>query len=163
MENWNKVVRIGTVEIDARPVSVFCKIKMENGTLSITGVEGPKRNGDAVGSCGQIVMSLQAPNVTPAPGWKLDTIARFLDIWREWHLNDIQAGTPAQTAALKDMPAAKHPVSHYSAACAFLKERGLNPDNGYQYGSAWLKVAVPDDVVAWLRALPDTDRKPAWV
>ena len=46
----------------------------------------------------------------------------------------------------------------------------MNPDpdfvhNGkpYKYGSAWLKIEVPADVLAWLAALPDTDRAPAWV
>jgi len=34
---------------------------------------------------------------------------------------------------------------------------------GYKYGSEWKKEAVPADVLEFLRALPDTDVKPAWV
>lgn len=34
---------------------------------------------------------------------------------------------------------------------------------GYSYGSAWLFEPVPDDVLEWLIALPDTDKTPAWV
>ncbi len=37
------------------------------------------------------------------------------------------------------------------------------PICGYKYGSAWLKRAVPQDVLDWLFALPDTTTQPAWV
>jgi hypothetical protein len=37
------------------------------------------------------------------------------------------------------------------------------PVCGYKYGSAWLYEEIPADVIAWLQALPDTDRKPAWI
>jgi len=30
-------------------------------------------------------------------------------------------------------------------------------------GSAWLTEQVPDQVLEFLRSLPDTDRTPAWV
>lgn len=34
---------------------------------------------------------------------------------------------------------------------------------GHKYGSGRLKEEVPADVLDWLRSLPDTTRKPAWV
>jgi len=34
---------------------------------------------------------------------------------------------------------------------------------GYQYGSAWLKEDVPEDVLQELMNFPNADRKPAWV
>ena len=34
---------------------------------------------------------------------------------------------------------------------------------GYKYGSKWLKVEVPGDVLEFLESLPDTDKAPAWV
>lgn len=37
------------------------------------------------------------------------------------------------------------------------------PECGYKYGSAWRKEDVPEDVLEFLRSLPDTDKKPAWV
>jgi hypothetical protein len=37
------------------------------------------------------------------------------------------------------------------------------PVCGYKYGSQWLKVDVPADALDFLRNLPDTDKKPAWV
>lgn len=37
------------------------------------------------------------------------------------------------------------------------------PVCGYGYGSKWLREEVPKDVVDWLKQLPKTDLKPAWV
>ena len=33
---------------------------------------------------------------------------------------------------------------------------------GYKYGSAWLRVEVPADVIEWIFSRPDTDKQPAW-
>jgi hypothetical protein len=81
---------------------------------------------------------------------------RIIDVWRAWHLNDMKAGSPAQEAWLKTNPVkAVYPESHYEKAGAALAAAGLNPDpscihNGapYRYGSAWLKVELPTDVIA---------------
>lgn len=37
------------------------------------------------------------------------------------------------------------------------------PVCGYKYGSSWLTEEVPEDVLQWLKDLPDTKRQPAWV
>lgn len=37
------------------------------------------------------------------------------------------------------------------------------PVCGYKYGTSWKKEEVPEDVIEWLFALPDTEVKPAWV
>lgn len=37
------------------------------------------------------------------------------------------------------------------------------PVCGYKYGTSWLMEEVPEDVIDWLFALPDTTVKPAWV
>lgn len=160
----NKVVRIGK----GASGNVFCNIKFVDGRLSITGVEGPKRNGDCVGGCGQIDM--HPWGITQyAPGWSPELEAQFREVWGAHHLNDMQAGSPAQRAFLKVNPITDR-LNHYEASCAALEAADLNPDpnylhNGkpYRYGSAWLKMDVPAEVVAFLEALPDTDITPAWV
>lgn len=88
---------------------------------------------------------------------------RILAVWREWHLNDLTAGSPAQEAWLKANPIeAKYPESHYDKASKALAEAGLNPDPNYQhdgkpykYGHAWLTREIPADVAAeiesWLQ------------
>jgi hypothetical protein len=81
---------------------------------------------------------------------------RILAVWRDWHLNDMRAGSPAQQAWLKANPVeAVYPESHYEKACKALAEVGLNPDPGhlhngkpYAYGSAWLTEEIPAETVS---------------
>ena len=62
-ENFNKVIRIGTVTEGPASASVFCSIKFTDGKLSITGVVGPRASGNCAGSCGQIECSTQTSAV----------------------------------------------------------------------------------------------------
>lgn len=106
-----KIVRIGTVPtFNNRRVSVFCKVETstDKGSLgkerlSISGVVGPMHNGDSHGSCGQIDNTLREHlsknEITFAEGWDADKLLRFLDIWDEWHLNDLKPYDSAMKAA----------------------------------------------------------------
>jgi len=78
---------------------VFCKIKYENKKLSITGVEGPNRNGNCKGSCGQIY-PLVSVNINTLECWSQEKLNRFNRIWDRWHLNDMNAGTVEQETFL---------------------------------------------------------------
>lgn len=256
METFEKIIRIGTQkeyntrgqEVDA---DIFCKIeyraKKEAGKfeLSITGVIGPKSNGDALGGCGQIRMNSMAEieKIKPAPQWTKAKIKQFMQIWDEWHLNDMNACTPEMKAAgwdklaskeifkysfsmtsdnrkrLEDVrkrceyaaikgevatlteeekrllqsPAYKDVYAYELPAAPEFMEQSMDfytnyktpkvekktlgwvrveehPDgllgrmlNGKGYGCAWYYEPVPDDVLEWLKALPDTDKTPAWV
>jgi hypothetical protein len=173
-QDFTKVVRIGVIkpEYTMTGYSVFCKIKYKGGNLSISGVEGPNRHGGARGACGQINMRLKPTGFTSfAKGWDASKVAQFLKIWDAWHLNDMNAGTPKQTALLKAKfytEDRKYPENDYTHACEFLDAHGLlidkHPVTGedYRYGTACLKVAVPEGVLTWLKALPDTDHKNTW-
>ena len=173
-DNFTKIIRIGTYLPEWRktPFSVFCQIQFRDGRLSITGVEGPLPSGNAAGSCGQIDDILREYEIARwgfANGWNESLLQRFLDAWCEWHLNDMKAGSPAQEAFLKANPITDR-LNHYEAAVVALAKAGLTPDpnysvNGapYVYGSAWLRTEVPADVLDFLRSLPNTDKKPAWV
>lgn len=163
--DFNKTVRLGTqATYGGRRYSVYCRIKYTSGELSICGVEGPLASGNALGGCGQIDMTLKAKDIEPAPGWTEDKIARFLSLWDRWHLNKMRAGSPAQEEWLRKNPVkAIYPESHYDKAKAALEVAGLQPDDGYSYGSAWCNETVPDEIVQELQDLPETDRTPAWV
>ena len=127
-------------------------IDWDGKNLSITGSEGRDRGG-------QIIVDpwdLQEY----AEGYSPELVAQLRDIWERWHLNDLQAGSPAQTAYLDAHPVTDR-LNHYTKACEALKSAGLNPDpnyihNGkpYAYGSAWLRVEVPEDALQFLHALP---------
>lgn len=167
---FRKVVRLGTQESHGgRWYSVFCKIEYTGGRLSITGVEGPTQGGNAVGGCGQIYDGIRPGYMRFAPGWTLARLVEFLRIWRRWHLNDMRPGSPAQREWLRQHPEVG---TDYTERCEALAAAGLNPDPSfpygaegkpYAYGSAWLTEEVPAEVLDFLRALPDTDRQPAWV
>lgn len=142
---------------------LFIEITWDDTRLSVTGVEGPKPNGDAAGSAGQCVDALRRIG-TYSPGWDAVACERLATIWDRWHLNDCQAGTPAQTALLRDK-ASEYPgwpASHFDWSKTTLAAHGLQPDNGYSYGSAWLAVEVPADVLAELQAFPDSERVHPW-
>lgn len=91
----NKIVHVGSYE----RYGVYCRIRTEekectllDGTqvevtvLSITGVVGPRSNGDAyeAGQCCDTVRQC-----TPGAGWTADMVQRLCDIWGKYHLNDM--------------------------------------------------------------------------
>lgn len=134
--------------------NVFITISYINKRLSLTGVEGPDSRGNCKGSCGQIrdtLVRLTAPHFTK------ETLDQLKQIWDRWHLNDMKAGTPAQEDYLRENYKER---CDYTKACEVLQEAGLNPDNGYKYGSAWLFEEVPEDVINFLASFPDTDLLP---
>jgi hypothetical protein len=89
-----KVLRPGAIRVGGRTAAVFVKAKFKAGNLSITGVEGPMSNGDAIGSCGQIDMHLRdlpaSEWTTLAPGWTAEMLAKLFAVWDEWHLNGMR-------------------------------------------------------------------------
>lgn len=147
-QQFEKVVRLGTAKTcGGRHYSIYAKIKFDGKKLSISGVEGPLPSGNCLGGAGQIDM--HKPIVeTLAPGWSRSTLKRFWDTWARWHLNDMQAACEHQRAKGETYK------THPDAIC---------PDCNYSLGSKWLTEAVPDDVLQFLVALPETDKTPAWV
>lgn len=164
-ETISKTIRVGRVPCYPVKADLFCKIKIEDGRLSICGVIGSMGNGNALGGCGQIDMEFAHRNpadndkrysnpITPeqiefAPCWSVDLWLDFLDVWSKWHLNDMRAGCEHQRKM-----GWKIYEEHPSEPC---------PLCGYKYGSKWLREELPASVIEFLQALPDTDRQPAWI
>lgn len=91
-------------------------------------------------------------------------IARFT--WNEYHLNDLNAGTPKQTAAIKQWKLINK--YDYTAACEYLKSIGLYEDfeidglacaggfpedvlsgkRGYRYGESRIFRPIPAEIIA---------------
>jgi hypothetical protein len=146
MQAFKKTVFVGITDAGSLKVS----IDWDGQRLSITGTEGRD-------SGGQIIMhpwNFQ----TYATGYSAETVAKLRDIWERWHLNDMQAGSPAQTAFLKANPVSR--IEHFTEASQELKAAGLNPDPNYlhkgkpyHYGSAWLFVEVPAEALQYLHDL----------
>ena len=87
-----------------------------------------------------IVESKEA-NLTP------DEAKELRSLWDKNHLNDLNAGTHAQTESLTRMPES-NALDRFANAKAHLDSEGLLEDDGYRYGSGWLSKSVPAADVA---------------
>lgn len=116
----------------------------EDGRLSLVGKD--YRHGS-----GQVYEYLTEE--TPAEGYTKKDCFRLKQAWKRWHLNDMRAGTPNQEDAVRMWRCTTDDQS-YEAACKMLESINLLVDNGYKYGSAWLKEEVPLEVLEWFFSLP---------
>ena len=115
-EHFTKKLRIGAITNyygRKRPVDVYVKVRFD-GDLSISGVIGPTRSGNAIGGCGQIDMEfahrlpehddsryhnlIEPEDIDFASGWDTKKWYTLLDVWRLYHLNDMHAGCEHQRA-----------------------------------------------------------------
>jgi hypothetical protein len=165
MKNFVKIVHPADMFVYAsRRSPIFCQIKWQDGKLSITGVVGPERGGNAAGGCGQIDMefahrdpkdddkryhSLTKPSdLRFTKGWNTDLWFDFLSAWKTYHLNDTHSECDHQRAM----------------GWTYEKNTGQKcPVCGYEIGTGWQIITVPNEVLVFLASLPDTDKTPAWV
>ena len=237
-----KVINPCMCEVYGGNARGFAKIEYKNGRLSLCGVIGPMRNGDAKGSCGQCTDEIRKGE--PIEGWTREMLDKLCEIWDRWHLNDMRpycehqkelgwdelagkkvtlynyrlttesmdkkkAAEKAALTALREgrtftpteeqityatMPYSVKTHEELTGEAAeryepkkplFAGDEGAtetemlgwlypkyHPDGilckpcpvcGYKYGSSWKKEEVPEDVIEWLFALPDSKVEPAWV
>ncbi len=129
------------------PSPLFVKVKFIDGKLSITGVVGPFKSGNAAGGCGQVYDEL-LELVTLNSGWDKHKVTGLYEIWRRFHLNDLHAACEHQRAF--GWTWASHP-------------RAICPICAYSLGIKWQTEAVPHWVIEYLFKLPESDRIPAWI
>lgn len=135
-----KVIRIGSIKDRSRPVDVFFKIEITDGELSISGVIGPTRDGNAQGGCGQICMEFAHRNpahndrrydhlivpedITFAPGWNKGMWWDLLEIWNDWHLNDMRAYCEHQKAlGWRELASKEVTIYHWRLKTEFFSEK----------------------------------------
>ena len=71
----------------------------------------------------------------------------LVEIWKVWHLNDLNAGTTEQSEAVKKWRNENNVTAYaYDQECEFLKSINLYEDNGYKYGHDWLVNPLPESV-----------------
>jgi len=160
IEEINKIVNPVSRKIGKKYANVFIKIEYKGKKLSISGVEGPHISGNCRGSCGQIDMdykTLAGMGLKYKKGWSLNRFKNFLNVWDQWHLNDMKAGCIHQRILLKDIK------NHNYENLIKLPEFKKCSVCGYSYGSSWLFEEVPNDVLVFLDKLPETKITPAWV
>lgn len=126
----NKVVNPCSVMVyrdvykEERPYPAFAKVLYDGKRLSITGVVGPRNNGDCWGSAGQCVDSIKN-GIVNAPDWDSEMLKKFCEIWEHHHLNDMRPYCPHQKELGWDKLAHKDvEIYHYR-----LTTDGLNKRN----------------------------------
>lgn len=141
----DKIVRLGTNQTHGgRFYSIYARIQLADGRLSITGVEGPTPSGNALGGCGQINPVTVNKR---APQWTSTMLRTFNYVWGRWHLNDLQ------TACIHQRELGWTYQEYQGQHC---------PECDYAIGSAWVSEPLPKSVVHFLETLPETDKTPAW-
>ena len=75
---------------------------------------------------------------------KNDTFKKIYRLWKLYHLNDMHAGTRKQEQALADRFGGVD-ANNYTEQCNYLKSIGLYEDNGYKFGTGWLKYEIPEE------------------
>ena len=147
---------------------VFCEIVWESGRLSICGAiyKGKGRRDKDIECFRQ---SLSHIIEIPRPfghGWDAEMFVTFAEIWDQWHLNDVRAGSPLQERLLKVLTLSQKTsgivgATGYDVTKQILEANNLWEDSTYLYkgapyewGSAWLKTDVPESVLEFLKNLP---------
>lgn len=130
----------------------FNRFTMTAGFWERRGPRGRWRE-DCFGQCRTEVREFAA-ECKPAERAALE---RLCELAERWHLNDLQAGTEAQSAAVKEAEqTAGEPwnaLNWFDSACAALKRRGLYEDRGYKFGDKWLVRRLPRDVISEITTL----------
>lgn len=165
MLKLNKVFMVGMVYPWAgacEPVKVWVRASVKDGELSIVGVVNPKQSGDCH-SCGQIRDTLLELDFY-GEGWDWSKVKILHDIWKEWHLNHLIAGSPAQENWTKENPQFESYSDRIANMPAHIKTDATYLHNGkpYVYGSAWLKRKLPADVIEILNGFPDAQTVCPW-
>lgn len=138
---------------------IFVTIDYRGGVLGFRGTIGTIPGASPVGGrAGDIEGPLNNPSAldgyVPAPGWDIGLVALLLETWKRWNRNDRQAGTPAQEAWLRSNHVPRKTGRLFRDEADALAAAGLNPDQGYEYGSSWLLEEVPQQVLDFIAALP---------
>ena len=139
--------KINRVEIDVELSGGLLK-NSPNYSLSICGNVWNMHETDSI-SCGQNLDGLK-------PYFKHNKLFNKLWLlWKEYHLNDLQAGTTLQMAHINKVKSKfDHSTDWYSWACDELSKVGLltttYKGKPYKFGSQWIKKEIPQDVIEFI-------------
>lgn len=139
---------------NGRSFNVFIEIEYINDKLSLCGVEGPLKSGNAFGSCGQIQDHLLKEDKIFVKGFDYKIVRTIQQIWNRYHLNDLKAECEHQKELGWDYENYHNTVNFIGESC---------PICDYKIGSAWNREKVPQWAIDYLFNLPDSKIQPAWV
>lgn len=132
-------------------VLVDVEITMKNTglALSMSGEVWMKNNADCE-SCGQIYDHILEDVVTYK--MPVDKVKRIIEVWRQWHLNDM---TPGCVHITPEMKSKKLQIKSKTQTAAWTRP-DEHPDGilakpcdecGYKYGTKWLHRPLPQSII----------------
>lgn len=105
-------------------------------------------SGKMRGSEDQCSSEMYHKYIKGSPGYhKKAELARLLEIWDRYHMNNMNPGTPKQMEIIRGSGL------DYKDALDYLEEFDLKIDDGHLYGSKWLFEKIPDSVVLELKQI----------
>ena len=149
-----------------RKIISFGKIDFNNTGKKINEVEiEVNYSNDRLSICGSVWNSKKTDII--AGGQCLDSIKPYFKhnkefnylftIWKEYHLNDMKAGSPLQEAFIKNLNLDNY---NYESVCKELENAGLliddsylHDDKPYRYGSAWIFSPIPESVKNYIQTI----------
>jgi len=123
------------LDADRNKVVAECEIKERNGYPEFT------MSGEYKGGLGQVF-----DRVNPAN----EQQQKLINLWKDWHLNGMNAGTPVQQEAIEKWKDEGNEYD-YEKIVEYLKSIGLyevpHPKTGepYKYGHGWITKDLPED------------------
>jgi hypothetical protein len=144
--DFGKVAYYGTRKINLVTVDVELRDTDKGIELSICGNVWNALHTDIV-SGGQNIDELR--KVLP----RNKQMQQIRSVWKQYHLNGMNAGTVKQDAVLADHEyiADKWGGDHYNWAKMVLLTHNLLEDDGYTYGTSWLYRELPPKVIATVK------------
>lgn len=158
-----KILDFGKVDYNGsghKNCRVTVEIELKDGALSICGNVWNPRETDIYcgGQCLDTLAELLPHN---------KKLARIVEIWKAFHLNDLKAGTAEQEAIIADYYRLNGATHNYTTACEVLKNAGkyIVDASGYQtaakvpaskeyaYGAQWLFWPLPAEIIAEVESL----------
>lgn len=147
-------IKLPSIVIDNKSCRVELEIELtDDGKFSVCGGVYINKWSHYLGTCEKdYIMGGQC----------LDELARYSSIknnskfkqvyewWKKWRLNDIHAGTEKQEQALEDAGLTGW-ANEYLKCCDYLESIGLLYDNGYKFGTSWLKREIPAEIQEQMR------------
>lgn len=114
MQNFTKIINptYFTTDDSKQTYQNYIEIEFIGESLSFRGVMGPFKNGNYKGSCGQCIDTIcdlenSYYHNRINKDWNKDMLKKLVEIWEEWHLNAMNAYSPAMKEAGWDKLAKK--------------------------------------------------------
>lgn len=140
-----KTIKLPRIWVDGKSYHVELKIKLTDDNVFSASGEVFRTDDDWL-MYGQCLDDLaQYPSIKNNPKFK-----QVYEWWKKWHLNDLHAGTEKQEQALEDAGLTGG-ANEYSKCCDYLESIGLLYDNGYEFGTGWLKREIPAEIQEQMR------------